>query len=73
MYTDRLTCLGYSLNVGVGQGDEGVGPGLRGDRLVEEDAVHGATELQLHLPGQSLGEPVQTAGGRGGNTMSTCL
>ena len=48
----------------VRQGDEGEGPWLRGDCLVKQDSVHGASELQLNLFRQCTGAPIKT-GGRG--------
>ena len=41
------TFLRHTLNVGVGESDERECSRLRGDRLVKENAVHGAGEVQL--------------------------
>ena len=41
------TLLRHTLNVGVGESDESECSRLGGDRLVKENAVHGAGEVQL--------------------------
>ena len=49
----------------VGEGDVGESPRLGADRLVKEDLVHGAREVELHLAEQGRGAVVEAGEGEG--------